>query len=445
MPLLPRAPGLRAARPHLAFLLGLGAALAIMWKVRDATGTAPARRVDIVARLGLREAIPLRPRRALTAAEQTQAQIAWRYFENNYVATTGMMNATDRYPSTTLWDLGSYMMGVLAARDLGVVPPEVAHERLEGLLGALSRLPLLEGLPNKAYDTRTLAMVDYNNQDAPRGIGWSAIDIARLSVPLTITVWRDPDLAPRVRAILAAWRLDRAVAGGRLQGSVRRPDGTLELVQEGRLGYEQYAAEAMRLLGLDVEKAVRWDLEAAFTRVSGQTIVYDARLPARYQGTHNAVVSEPFLLVAFELGLGETTSAIAQAVYQAQRSHARELGRFVAVSEDNLDRSPYFVYNSVLNDGVPWAAFTPTGADASAHRSLSTKAAFGWGQLYDDAYAEQLLGRVSGLHAPDRGWYSGVYDADGQVNAAITANTNGIILEVLWHATRGPLLQSARQ
>ena len=226
---------------------------------------------------------------------------------------------------------------------------------------------------------------------------------------------------------------------------MRRATGALELVQEGRLGYEQYAAEALRLLGLDVEKALRWDLEAAFAEVSGQVIAYDARMPGRYQGTHNAVVSEPFLLIAFELGLGETSGAIAQAVYTAQRNHARELGRWIAASEDHLDRPPYFVYNSVLNDGVPWAAFTPGGADASAHRSLSTKAAFGWGYLYADAYADQLLSRVSGLRAEDRGWYSGVYDADGKVNASITANTNGILLEVLWYVTRGPLLGAARQ
>jgi hypothetical protein len=441
-------PGLRAARPHLAFLVGLAAALAIMWKVRDDTSlTAQARPavIDLAQRLQVSDALATRPQQPLSERELAQAQTAWRYFENNYVAETGFVNAADKYESATLWDLGSYMMALLAARDLGVISPEIAHDRLARMLDGLGRLPLVEGLPNKVYNTRTLAMVDYDNHPSPNGIGWSAIDIARLSVPLTITVWRDPDLAPRIRALLTSWALDKVIAGGRLQGSVRRPTGVLEKVQEGRLGYEQYAAQAMWLLGLDVERATRWDLEAAVTHVSGQLIPYDARTPQTHSGTHNAVVSEPFLLIAFEMGLGETSGAIAEAVYRAQRAHAGETRRLVAVSEDNLDRAPYFVYNSVLNGGKPWSAFTPDGLDAFAHRSLSTKAAFGWGHLYRDTYADQLIERVAALSDPERGFYSGVYDADGKTNASITANTNGIILEVLWHETRGPLLRSGRR
>jgi Protein of unknown function (DUF3131) len=441
-------PGLRAARPHLAFLVGLGAALTIMWWVHDPTTSAaphgPASR-DLVHQLALGAPLARRAQQPLTAAELAQAQTAWRYFENNYVAETGLVNAADKYPSATLWDLGSYLMAILAARDLGVIAPEVARDRLDRMLAALARLPLVEGLPNKVYDTRTLAMVDYTNHAAPAGIGWSAIDIARLSVPLTIMVWRDPELAPRVRGLLASWSLDKLVAGGRLQGTVRQPTGVLARVQEGRLGYEQYAAQAMALLGLDVEHAIRWDLEAAIATVSGQPIAYDARLPQDHAGTHNAVVSEPFLLIAFELGLGETSGAITEAVYRAQRRHARETGRLVAVSEDNIDRAPYFVYNSVLNGGVAWAAFTPDGSDASAHRSLSTKAAFGWGHLYRDGYADALVARVAELGDPARGFASGVYDADGKTNTVITANTNGILLEVLWYETRGPVLRAGRE
>jgi hypothetical protein len=257
-------------------------------------------------------------------------------------------------------------------------------------------------------------------------------------------VWRNPDLTPRIRALLASWALDKTVSAGELQGAVRRPTGALEMVQEGRLGYEQYAAQAMGLLGLDVEKAARWDLAAAVTSVAGQPIAYDARMPQDHAGTHNAVVSEPFLLLAFEMGLGGTSGTIAETVYLAQRARARQTGRLVAVSEDSIDRAPYFVYNSVLNGGVAWAAFTPDGVDASAYRALSTKAAFGWGHLYRDAYADELLDRVAALSDPERGFFAGVYDADGKTNTALTANTNGLILEGLWYETRGPLLRAGR-
>jgi hypothetical protein len=201
----------------------------------------------------------------------------------------------------------------------------------------------------------------------------------------------------------------------------------------------------MARLGLDVENAARWDLAAAVTRVAGQPIAYDARMPQDHAGTHNAVVSEPFLLLAFEIGLGDTSGAIAETVYLAQRAHARQTGHLVAVSEDSIDRAPYFVYNSVLNGNVAWAAVTLDGADASAHRTLSTKAAFGWGHLYRDAYADELLDRAAALSDPARGFFAGVYDADGKTNTALTANTNGLILECLWYQTQGPLLRAGRR
>jgi Protein of unknown function (DUF3131) len=439
--------GLRAARPHLAFLVGLSAALLVMWRVSAATSnTASAKpRIDLAAKLKVARPLAVRAATPLTAEQLEQAKIAWRYFDNNYIAETGLVRSVDNYPSTTMWDTGSYLMAVLAARDLGILDPGVARQRIERALDALGKLPLLEGLPNKAYDVRNLTMVDYDNSPAPRGIGWSAIDVARLSVPLTIIVWRDPDLSPKVRELLRSWALDKLVATGRLQGSVRRPNGVLELVQEGRIGYEQYAAQALVLLGIDVEDALRWDLTTAITKASGQAIPYDTRLPENHAGTHSAVVSEPFLLSAFEMGLSPTTKALVQSIYLAQQSRARELGKLVAVSEDNLDRPPYFVYNSVYNGRTPWAAFTPDGKDASAHRGLSIKAAYGWSLLYDDEYAGRLRAGISKAFDPQRGWYSGIYDADGKLNRAITANTNGIILEALWYQTRGPLIRAGQR
>lgn len=438
--------GLHAARPHLAFLVGLTAALLIMWRVTDATSVPARPQVDLAAKLnkGTRP-LPLAPRAELSDEQREQAKIAWRYFDNNYVPDTGLVRSVDNYPSTTMWDTGSYLMAVLAARDLGIITPDAARARLGAAITALGKLPLLEGLPNKAYDVRTLGMVNYDNTPSKDGIGWSAIDIARLSVPLTIIVWRDPDLAVQVRALLRSWALDKLVANGRLQGSVRRPNGKLELVQEGRIGYEQYAAQAVVLLGVDVEDALRWDLTTAITRISGQSIPYDTRLPEAHAGTHNAVVSEPFLLLAFEMGMSPTTRALTQSLFLAQKSRAKETRKLVAISEDNIDRPPYFVYNSLYNDRTAWAAFAPDGADASAHRSLSLKAAYGWSTLYDDDYAKRLRAGIARVFDPQRGWYSGIYDADGQINRAITANTNGIILETLWYQTRGPLIRAGQR
>ena len=42
------------------------------------------------------------------------ARTAWKYFENNYQPDTGLVNAVNDYPSTTMWDTASYMGGLMA-------------------------------------------------------------------------------------------------------------------------------------------------------------------------------------------------------------------------------------------------------------------------------------------------------------------------------------------
>jgi len=43
----------------------------------------------------------------LCHADLEIAKTAWKYFENNYNPETGLVNAVDNYPSTTMWDTGS--------------------------------------------------------------------------------------------------------------------------------------------------------------------------------------------------------------------------------------------------------------------------------------------------------------------------------------------------
>lgn len=440
--------GFLALRSHLAFLLGLGAALgSIAFLQLNQPHVTPGV-VDYAALLGdqPRDAA-LRPTGvALTPQEQEWARIAWRYFENNYNPETGLVNSVDAYPSTTLWDLGSYMMALLAAEELRLIDRATFDTRMEKLLATLAVLPLVEGqLPNKVYHTGTLGMVNYDNSPSARGVGWSALDVARFAVPALVVTWRHPRYTPTVRSILRAWNLEQLVRGGQLMGSRRKKDGAIERLQEGRFGYEQYGAKSMFLLGLDVSRAVRYELGVDVMEVAGQRIAYDSRLPRGHDGTHNAVLSEPYILEALEFGLDSTTLPLARSVYRAQEGRFRQEGILTAASEDNIDRPPYFVYNSVLNDKRRWVAFTPDGRDASAHRTLSLKAAFAWAYVFDGDYSRRLLAAVAPLNDPQRGWFSGRYEADGKVNTALTANTNALVLEALWYRTHGPLLAAARR
>jgi hypothetical protein len=166
----------------------------------------------------------------------------------------------------------------------------------------------------------------------------------------------------------------------------------------------------------------------------------DSRKPVDTHA-HNSIVSEPYILDGLELGGDHLSRELAWRVARAQERRFEETGIATAVSEDNIDRAPYFVYNSVFTNGRLWSAITPDGRDASSARTLSTKAAFGWNALYDTPYTRTLITRVAAMHDNSRGWYAGIYEQDGQANAAVTANTNAIVLESLAYRQAGRLLK----
>src|SRR5207253_208136 len=146
------------------------------------------------------------PRSAGTALSPVQldaARSAWSYFERN-TRETGLVDSVEGFSATTLWDLGSSLMGMLGAERLGIISRAEVVRRAGAALDSLAKAPLLAaGVPNKSYDTRTVRMTNYAGEEAPRGIGWSSIDIARFAVPLTVLAWQEPELTPRIRVLLA--------------------------------------------------------------------------------------------------------------------------------------------------------------------------------------------------------------------------------------------------
>ncbi|MCU0426742.1 MAG: DUF3131 domain-containing protein [Candidatus Kapabacteria bacterium] len=367
----------------------------------------------------------------LTADEQEYARIAWRYFENNYQESTGLVNSVDGYPASTMWDTGSYLMGLISAYKLGVISEEVFAKRMKSALQALATLPLFDNeLPNKSYNTLTKAMSNYDNTPTERGIGWSAIDIGRLFVPLNIVMWQYSSFAPEVRQILARLRFANVVRSGNLYGAQVGDSNRTTYPQEGRLGYEEYAAKSYSLMGADVSQALKHDDFLTFVSIDGVQVPTDSRSPDRYKA-FNYVVSEPYILDGLEFGFDNISREFAYRVYAAQERHAEASGKLTAVSEDNIDSPPYFVYNTVFTAGKAWNCITDKGEDVSRFKSLSTKAVFGWYALYQTDYTKRLVAAVAKLYDPQKGWYSGLYEQTGQPNKAITCNTNAIILEAL--------------
>lgn len=381
----------------------------------------------------------LQVQRTLTRQEMQWARIAWKYFKNNVNRRTGLVNSVDKYPVTSLWDTASHLMAILSARKLGIITQGEFDIHVGKVLYSLEHMPLFDSaLPNKAYRTTNLAMVDYRNQLTKAGVGWSAIDLGRLLISLNVIARNYPQHTLAVRRTISRWNTDRLVENGQMFGAEMK-DGRAQRVQEGRLGYEQYAAKAFNLIGLDVSAAADYRPHFRQTTIYGIQVPYDQR-DAYSLKAHNYVLSEPYVLDGLELGWDRFSRELAWRVYRVQEERFRKTGMLTAVTEDHVDRAPYFVYNTVFTNGKAWNTLTEKGEDASALRSLSVKASFGWHALYRSEYTGKLIQAVAGLYDPDRGWYAGLYEEGAVPNQSLNVNTNAVVLESLAYIAHGKLL-----
>ncbi|AFY72471.1 Protein of unknown function (DUF3131) [Synechococcus sp. PCC 7502] len=381
----------------------------------------------------------------LTTAEQEYARTAWQYFVNNYQPSTGFVNAANNYPSASLWDLGNYLVALNTARWLNLVSQAEFDQKLNRFLNTLGSLKLFDdALPNKVYNTANAQMSDYGNNPTPRGIGWSALDIGRILTAFHIIRTCHPQYADWLKGIIGRWQLGRSLANDQLYGATVTQDGKTLLVQEGRLGYEEYAVRGYELWGFKANKAKSYQ-PFKFVDIYGIKIPVDTR---DYQTTkaNNYVVSESYILDGIEFGWDQELADYAARVLEVQRQRYLQTGQLTAVTEDNIDEDPRFVYNTVYANGVPWAAITDENKPYPQFRSISTKAAFGWHYLYPtNAYAQQVFNTVTNLYSPNNeGYYAGQYETTKQPNKALTGNTNGLILEILYYKARGniPLIKT---
>ncbi|WP_341528798.1 DUF3131 domain-containing protein [Nostoc sp. UHCC 0302] len=381
----------------------------------------------------------------LTPEEQTYATAAWQYFVKNYQPATGFTNSTGGYPSGTLWDMGNYLMALNAARWLNLIDQADFDARLNKFLTTLSSLKLFEdALPNKVYNAATGQIVDYGNNPIEKGIGWSALDLGRMLAAFDVIRSCHPQYNEWLTGIVTKWQVGRSLKDGQLFGAAVLPDKTTLLVQEGRLGYEEYSARGYGLWGFPAPKAIALE-PFKLIEVNGVKIPVDTR-DFKSTNANNYVVSESYILDGIEFGLQGELADFAARVLDVQKRRYDTTGQLTAVTEDNIDQEPYFLYNTVYANGQTWATITDGNQPYPKLRSISTKAAFGWRYLFpDNAYAQKVFDAVKDLRSPDGGgYYAGIYEETKQPNKALTGNTNGLILEILYYKARGnrPLIAS---
>jgi hypothetical protein len=366
----------------------------------------------------------------LTPAEMAVARQAWQYFQENWNEQTGLVNSVDNFASVTMWDQGAAIAALVSAKELDLIPTAEFESKMSRMLKTLATLPLYnDELPNKVYNAKTLIPVNYGQLDKREEIGWSAIDLGRLALWLKIVGAKYPQFQPETEAVWESWQVKRLTKNGQMYGT-SVVNGKEQYHQEGRLGYENYAAYGLKLWGLDVEQALDYEEKAAFVNLYDKGIPYDKR-DYQTSGANNYVLSEPYFLDGIETGFQSLPKAYADRLLAAQEARYQATDRLTALTEDNLDRDPRFVYNTLFVNGKPWATITDTRENYDNLRFLSAKAAIGWHVLYDTDYTQKLFNFVRTNLKSEKGWYNGFYEAKPKPNTALTANNNGVILESL--------------
>ena len=378
----------------------------------------------------------------LCSTDMEKARIAWKYFENNFQPETGLVNAANMYPSTTMWDTGSSLGATIAAKEFGIITQKEFDDRVMLMMETLNEIKLFNGeAPNKVYNTASGEMVDYGNNVTTDGIGVSTLDLARLASWLNILSCIHPKHANVARNILLRWKYCNLIKDGQMFGMAFDPvTKKTDILQEGRLGYEQYAGKIFQMFGFDQSISATYKNKFSTTiDINGVPIAYDMRDP-RKLGAYNYVVTESYVMDIFENGLDAENDVLTNNIFEVQKRRWQETGQATAVSEDNINRAPYFIYNTIFAAGTAWNAITDTGKDMADLKTISTKAALSLYFLYPEReYSSILLDAVSSAYDPEMGWYSGVFEKGYGYNDIATANTNGVILTALLFKKYGSL------
>lgn len=372
------------------------------------------------------------------------ASTAWRYVESQYQPATGLVNSVIGYGYATIWDVGSTLAAYHSAHELGLIGREDFDRRMGAALRTLGSLRLFDGAAfNKNYQVARGLPAGRNDREpvpSSEGYGWSATDLGRLLVWLRIVAEAHPQHAGAARAVAERLDFDRLVKDGYLWGAMRSRNGGIWSYQEGRIGYEQYAAAGFALWERYADRALQLPLHAQRIEVEGIPLFTDARGDA-------FLTSEPFFLLGIELGWWRPLwEEVALQVLAAQKSRFDRTGQLTMVSEDAVPVAPdYFYYYTLEHGGTEFAVATLTGgATARGPRWLSAKAAFAWYVLFPGPYTWRTLGAVAPAARGGPGWGSGVYEGSGRPTGAQNINTAAVVLEAaLYHRRRAPLLAAA--
>jgi hypothetical protein len=361
---------------------------------------------------------------------------AMAYLRAYRAPRTGLVQATPGWAHITLWDVGSLLGAVYAAGELGALTPAERDEWMGQLLQTLRTAPTFDDAAyNRVYVAANGRMVDGDDRPSDVGSGWSTTDLGRLLIWLKVVESRLPAHAEAARAVAERIDFGRIVKGGYLHGADRK-NGRVIQYEEGRVGYEQYAARGFELWGHPAARALDATANAEPIQVLGHTLLHDRR-------GRDKLTSEPFILMGMELGYDDTFAGLSRAMLAVQEARYRRTGRVTIVSEDAVEVAPwYFYYYSVYSEGEEFAV-RAHGPVTDGPRWVSAKAAFAWHSLFPSEYTWKAVQTVQPARGA-QGWASGVFEGGHRSTGVRNLNTAAVIIEAALYRKLGrPILSES--
>lgn len=379
------------------------------------------------------------PDDSLDPVFDSAAVVAWKQFNRLWIPSTGLAKSTLDYDKLTPWDIGSVLGALYSARVLELIDTTEYRARMRRTLRTLEGVPLFEKTVfHRTYNARTGKMASRSGGLTTRGYSFSATDLGRLLLWLHIVAQGDSALAGPAARVARRVNFDSVVADGYMFGADISPKGKRRRFQEGRIGYEQYAARGYAFWGQNVANALDIRKHATPVTVLGHELLQDSRGLDRLS-------SEPFVLLGLEVGWTPQEDTLARNLLAVQEQRYRATGIVTIASEDAIGIAPfYFYYYCVYCSGKAFVIdVAQPGPPRTSPRWVSTKATFGWYALLPNEYTKIALDRVARAKT-SVGWSSGVFERAGTPTRTYDVNTAAIVLEAAAYRKLGrPLLQRA--
>ncbi len=387
----------------------------------------------------------------LSIEEQQLAGVAWQYFIANTNPKTGLVNAIHHEPVASMWHVGSTIAALVSAVQLQLIDNIEYRRRVNALLLTLHQQKLFQDkIPNRFYSVNSGKPINYKGKAGE--FGYSPIEIGRLLTWLRILREKNPELAGLIDRITLRWNYCGVIDQGVLYaGSIDR-DNVLHVLQQGRLGYEEYAAKGFRMWGFNADAAATIE-PVIQVQVEKQNVYIDSR-DVNSLSEKSFLMADSYLLDGIEYAWDnprDTTSKEtlytdtfsyqqAQRLYTAQRQRFERTSLLTAKSEYELPGPPYFVYDTIYANGKAWNTINELGEGVPQYTAMTTKAAIAMWVLWDSPFTTMLFNRASALIHQERGLYEGVYERSQELIASHTLNTNAQVLEALLFKVQGKIV-----